>query len=86
MVPEHPDLFLVGDPDQSIYRWRGADYRNVQRFQKDFPDHRVILLEQNYRSTQRILDAAMAVIDRHPDRQRKRLFTDRGQGRRDRPA
>ena len=77
---ERPDLFLVGDPDQSIYRWRGADYRNVQRFQKDFPDHRVILLEQNYRSTQRILDAAMAVIDRHPDRQRKRLFTDRGQG------
>ena len=80
LVPERPDLFLVGDPDQSIYRWRGADYRNVQRFQKDFPDHRVILLEQNYRSTQRILDAAMAVIDRHPDRQRKRLFTDRGQG------
>ncbi|HET7011784.1 MAG TPA: UvrD-helicase domain-containing protein, partial [Anaerolineales bacterium] len=78
-VPERPDLFVVGDPDQSIYRWRGADYRNVQRFQKDFPDHRLILLEQNYRSTQRILDAAMAVIDRHPDRQKKRLFTDRGQ-------
>jgi DNA helicase-2/ATP-dependent DNA helicase PcrA len=80
MAPANPDLFLVGDPDQSIYRWRGADYRNVRRFQQDYPDHRLILLEQNYRSTQRILDAAMAVIDRHPDRQKKRLFTDRGTG------
>jgi DNA helicase-2/ATP-dependent DNA helicase PcrA len=80
LVPDEPDLFLVGDPDQSIYRWRGADARNVHRFEKDFPAHRVILLEQNYRSTQRILDAAMAVIDRAPDRQPKRLFTDRGTG------
>jgi DNA helicase-2/ATP-dependent DNA helicase PcrA len=75
-----PDLFVVGDPDQSIYRWRGADYRNVQRFEKDYPQAQIILLEQNYRSTQTILDAAMAVIDRQPGRHRKSLFTDRGRG------
>ena len=80
LSPDAADLFAVGDPDQSIYRWRGADYRNVQRFQKDFPSHQLILLEQNYRSTQMILDAAMGVIDRQPGRTRKRLFTDRGQG------
>jgi DNA helicase-2/ATP-dependent DNA helicase PcrA len=75
-----PDLFVVADPDQSIYRWRGADYRNVKRLQEDFPDLITLLLEQNYRSTQTILDAAMAVIDRQPDRQRKQLFTERGTG------
>src|SRR4051794_26375456 len=51
------DLFCVGDPDQSIYKFRGADYRNVTRFQKDYPNARTILLEQNYRSHQLILDA-----------------------------
>jgi DNA helicase II / ATP-dependent DNA helicase PcrA len=76
----HRNLFVVGDTDQSIYRWRGADYRNVQRFEKDFPDTQVILLEQNYRSTQLILNAAMAVIDRNPYRTRKQLFTQRGEG------
>ncbi len=75
-----PDVFVVGDADQSIYRWRGADYRNVQRFQDDYPNARVVLLEQNYRSTQTILDAAMAVIDRVPNRHVKKLFTDRGPG------
>ncbi len=80
LAGENPDLFVVGDPDQSIYRWRGADYRNVLRFQKDYPQAQVILLEQNYRSTQTILDAAMAVIDRQTGRHRKQLFTERGQG------
>ena len=76
----HHNLFVVGDPDQSIYRWRGADYRNVQRFEQDFPTAQTILLEQNYRSKQTILDAAMSVIDRNPRRKRKQLFTDRGAG------
>jgi len=80
LATESPDLFVVGDADQSIYRWRGADYRNVRRFLDDYPQARLILLEQNYRSTQTILDAAMAVIDRAPARQKKRLFTDRGSG------
>ena len=76
----HRNIFVVGDPDQSVYRWRGADYRNVLRFEEDFPDAQVILLEQNYRSTQTILDTAMAVIDRNPNRKKKQLFTKRGQG------
>ncbi len=76
----HNNIFVVGDPDQSVYRWRGADYRNVQRFEQDFPDCHTILLEQNYRSKQTILDAAMAVIDRNPHRRRKQLFTERGTG------
>ncbi|MFH2039546.1 MAG: UvrD-helicase domain-containing protein [Chloroflexota bacterium] len=78
----HHNIFVVGDPDQSIYRWRGADYHNVQRFEKDHPDTQIILLEQNYRSKQAILDAAMAVIDRNGQRRRKQLFTERGQGER----
>jgi DNA helicase-2/ATP-dependent DNA helicase PcrA len=80
LAGEKPDLFAVGDADQSIYRWRGADYRNVQRFQQDYAQAQLILLEQNYRSTQVILDAAMAVIDRLPHRKKKRLFTERGRG------
>lgn len=64
----------------SIYAWRGADYRNIQRFEQDFPDSQTILLEQNYRSHQNILDAAMGVIDRAHNRKKKRLFSDRGAG------
>jgi ATP-dependent DNA helicase UvrD/PcrA len=80
LVSFHRNFFVVGDTDQSIYGWRGADYRNLQRLEQDFPDTQVIILEQNYRSTQSILDVAMAVIDRHPARIRKNLFTDRGEG------
>jgi len=76
----HKNIFVVGDEDQSIYRWRGADYRNVQRFEKDFPKCEKILLEQNYRSTQTVLDAARQVIDRNRNRTPKHLFTDRGEG------
>jgi DNA helicase II / ATP-dependent DNA helicase PcrA len=80
LASSHGNIFVVGDTDQSIYRWRGADYRNVQRFEKDYPDTQVILLEQNYRSTQNILDAAMSVIDRNPQRIKKNLFTEKGSG------
>lgn len=76
----HNNLYVVGDEDQSIYRWRGADYRNLERFRRDFKGANVILLEQNYRSTQIILDCAMAVIDQNTNRTRKKLFTDASVG------
>jgi DNA helicase-2/ATP-dependent DNA helicase PcrA len=71
----HKQIFVVGDEDQSIYRWRGADYKNVLRFEHDFSNSRKILLEQNYRSTQVVLDVAKAVIDRNRNRTPKDLFT-----------
>jgi DNA helicase-2/ATP-dependent DNA helicase PcrA len=76
----HKNIFVVGDADQSIYRWRGADFRNIKRFRDHFKQSQQILLEQNYRSTQIILDAAKAVIRQNIDRVDKELFTDRKGG------
>jgi len=76
----HGNITVVGDPDQSIYSWRAADVRNVQYFERDFPDCTIYLLEQNYRSTQPILEAADAVIAKNPGRHPRRLFTDRAGG------
>jgi DNA helicase-2/ATP-dependent DNA helicase PcrA len=76
----HRNLAVVGDPDQSIYKWRGADLRNILDFEHDFPEAKTVRLEQNYRSTQTILDAASAVIRRNRNRKDKRLWTDRAGG------
>ncbi len=74
------ELCVVGDADQSIYAFRGATIRNILEFERDYPDARTILLEQNYRSTQTILSAANAVIDRNTERKPKRLWSDQGDG------
>ena len=76
------NVFVVGDEDQAIYAFRGADYRNVMRFQESYRKAAVILLEQNYRSTQHILDVARAVIDRNGNRTPKALHTELGRGER----
>ena len=77
---EPSELCVVGDADQSIYAFRGATIRNIEEFERDYPQARTILLEQNYRSTQNILSAANAVISRNTGRREKRLWTDSGEG------
>jgi len=77
---EHRNLTVVGDEDQSVYGFRHADIRNILDFEKDFPDAKVVKLEQNYRSTQTILTAANAVVENNRDRRPKKLWTESGQG------
>ncbi len=76
LAQAHKNLYVVGDEDQSIYSWRGADFRNVLRFKQDYPEARVYLLQQNYRSSKTILDAAQAVISHNRQRYDKKLWTE----------
>ena len=80
LAPPQNNVCAVGDDDQSIYRWRGADVENILRFERDFPGTKVVKLEQNYRSTQTILDAAHGVVERLAGRRPKKLWTDRAAG------
>src|SRR2546421_3764692 len=80
LVGDTGELCVVGDADQTIYAFRGATIRNILEFERDFPNARTILLEQNYRSTQTILSAANSVIDRNTERKPKRLWSDAGSG------
>ena len=80
LASAHHNIFIVGDPDQSIYSWRGAEPYNITRFLNDYQDTRVIKLEKNYRSSQNILTAANSLIKNNRDRQGKMLYSDRGEG------
>jgi DNA helicase-2/ATP-dependent DNA helicase PcrA len=80
LAEEHRSVMAVGDADQAIYKFRGADYRNLAKFEETFPDATIIVLDQNYRSTQRILDAANAVIANNAARRPKHLWTEQGDG------
>src|ERR1700756_4437273 len=76
----HKNIAVVGDDWQSIYSWRGADFRNILRFEHDYKDCTIIKLEQNYRSTKHILDAAHVIITKNQQRSDKRLWTEAGDG------
>jgi DNA helicase-2/ATP-dependent DNA helicase PcrA len=80
LADEHRNVCVVGDADQSIYKWRGADINNILDFEKDFPGTRVVKLEQNYRSTKRVLAIASAVIDNNLQRKEKTLWTENPEG------
>jgi DNA helicase-2/ATP-dependent DNA helicase PcrA len=80
LLPPSKNICAVGDDDQSIYKFRGADVTNILNFEKDFPEAKIIKLEQNYRSTQNILDVSGSVISRNPHRREKNLWTDKGCG------
>jgi DNA helicase-2/ATP-dependent DNA helicase PcrA len=82
LASRYRNLCVVGDPDQSIYKWRGADLRNILDFEHDFPEAFIVKLERNYRSTQVILDAASAVIAQNRNRKEKRLYTEQRGGAR----
>jgi DNA helicase-2/ATP-dependent DNA helicase PcrA len=80
LAQEHRSIMVVGDDAQSVYKFRGADFRNLMRFEDAFPDATVVVLDQNYRSTQRILEAANAVIANNATTRKKHLWTDKGEG------
>ncbi len=80
LAGEHEQITVVGDDDQSVYSWRGADIRNILEFERDFPDATVVKLEQNYRSTTTILEAAHAVVSHNRGRKPKHLWSDKGVG------
>jgi DNA helicase II / ATP-dependent DNA helicase PcrA len=80
LISEKQNVCVVGDTDQNIYSWRGANIKNMLHFEKDFPNAKVILLEQNYRSTKNIIEAANAVIEKNTYRMAKTLFTEKGSG------
>jgi DNA helicase-2/ATP-dependent DNA helicase PcrA len=80
LAEEHKNLTVVGDDDQSIYSWRGSDYKNILRFEEDFPGAKVFRLEENYRSTQTILTVANEIVSQNASRAEKKIFTNRAAG------